>query len=142
MRHRARLSGDLAGHRLLIWRIDSFGVTGCRPCQPRGVVDSRCPIPAAADPARTEVAGATEGWGNWLDAWEGYRVAADGYRELDGERVLVLVNRTGRGKTSGLELEQVRTKGAQLFHVRGGRVTRFVTYWEVERALADLGLEE
>jgi ketosteroid isomerase-like protein len=89
----------------------------------------------------TGVAGATEGWGNWLDAWEGYRVAADGYRELDGERVLVLVNRTGRGKTSGLELGQLRSKGAVLFHIRDGKLIRHVVYFDRERALADLGLE-
>jgi ketosteroid isomerase-like protein len=62
------------------------------------------------------------------------------FRELDDERVLVLAHRTGRGKTSGVELGQVRTKTAQLFHVRDGKVTRFVTYWERERALSDLGL--
>ena len=67
-------------------------------------------------------------------------IKADEYRELDDERVLVLIHWGGRGKTSGLEIEQMRTKGAQLFHVRGGKVTRFVTYWDGERALADLGL--
>jgi hypothetical protein len=29
----------------------------------------------------------------------------DEYRELDGERVLVLLGRRGRGKASGLELK-------------------------------------
>jgi ketosteroid isomerase-like protein len=31
--------------------------------------------------------------------------------------------------------------GANLFHVRNGRVTRLVTYWNSERALTDLGLD-
>ena len=47
----------------------------------------------------------------------------------------------GRGKTSGLELRKVRTEGASLFEVQNGKVTRFVNYWERDRALADLGLE-
>jgi ketosteroid isomerase-like protein len=95
------------------------------------------------DPGRwTGLVGMAEALHNILSVWEGLRGEVEEYRELDGERVLVLSRRGGRAKTSGLELEQVRTKGAQLFHVRGGRVTRFVTYWEVERALADLGLEE
>src|SRR6516225_4009352 len=38
-----------------------------------------------------------------LNVWEGYRIKADEYRQLDDERVLVLVHRTGRGKASGFE---------------------------------------
>jgi ketosteroid isomerase-like protein len=75
-----------------------------------------------------------------LSAWEEFRQDATAYRELDDERVLVLIDRSGRGKTSGLELGQMRTQGAHVFHVRDGKVTRFVTYWDRERALADLGL--
>jgi ketosteroid isomerase-like protein len=65
---------------------------------------------------------------------------AEQYRELDDERVLVLLRYGGRGKTSGVKLDQMPAKGAGLFHVRGGRVTRAVTYFDRERALADLGL--
>jgi ketosteroid isomerase-like protein len=73
-------------------------------------------------------------------AWEDFRVEAEEYRELDDGRVLVLVRRSGRGKTSGLELGQIQTNGANVLHVSGGKVTRCVIYWDRDRALADLGL--
>jgi ketosteroid isomerase-like protein len=77
-----------------------------------------------------------------LSAWQGFRQEADEYRELDGDRVLVLAHWSGRGKTSGLELGHMRANGAGLFYIRGGKVTRLVFYWDREHALADLGLSE
>ena len=78
------------------------------------------------------------GWGAVLGAWEDFRVELDDYREVDDERVLALINFRGRGKTSGLE---IATKGAALFQLRDGKVSRIVHYWNRDRALADLGLE-
>src|SRR2546426_7691795 len=54
------------------------------------------------------LAGLAEGFRSLLGAWEGFRTEADEYRELDDERVLVLAHLSGRGKTSGLELGQMR----------------------------------
>ncbi len=45
----------------------------------------------------------------------------------------------GRGAGSGVEVDQRR---ASLFHIREGKVTRLALYWDPDRALADLGLEE
>jgi len=90
----------------------------------------------------TGLAGMAEGFRSILAAWEGYRAEADDYRQLDRERVLVLVHMSGRGKMSGLELGRLRTKGANVFHVRGGKVTRLVLYFDRDRALAELGLSE
>jgi ketosteroid isomerase-like protein len=88
----------------------------------------------------TGVAGAAEGWRDFLNAWEEYRAKAEDYRELDDERVLVLIRRSGRGKRSGFELGEIASKGAVLYHIRSGRVTRQVVYFDRGRALADLGL--
>jgi ketosteroid isomerase-like protein len=77
---------------------------------------------------------------SWMSVWQDWRVGGEEYRDLDGERVLVLVRYSGRGKTSGMEIAQVRTTGATLFHVSGGKVTRLVFYLDRERALADLEL--
>ena len=88
----------------------------------------------------TGAARSEEAWRDYLSAWQDYRFSVDEYRELDDERVLVLVRRSGRGKTSGLELDQMQTEGAHLFHLREGKVTRLVAYMYRDRALADLGL--
>ena len=60
----------------------------------------------------TGLAGMAEGWRGFLSAWEEFRVEAEEYRELDDERVLVLAHFSARGKTSGLEVGQIWTKGA------------------------------
>jgi ketosteroid isomerase-like protein len=86
------------------------------------------------------LAGMAAGTREFLSAWEGLRAEAEKYRELDGERVLVLIHHRGRGKTSGVELGRMQTRNAALFQVHDGKVTRFVAYWDRERALADLGL--
>jgi ketosteroid isomerase-like protein len=90
----------------------------------------------------TGVAEMAQTWRDWLSTWERFRVGADEYVELDRERILVLAHFSGRGKTSGLELGQTVRKGASVFHVRGGKVTRIVLYLDLDRALADLGLKE
>ena len=85
--------------------------------------------------------GMAEATRSWMSVWERWRVEADEYRELDDERVLVFVRISGRGKTSGLDLAQMQTRGANLFHVAGDKVTKLVVYANRERALADLGLD-
>lgn len=88
---------------------------------------------------RAEMAAGLRGW---LSAWEKSRTDIDDYRELDGERVLVLVRQSGRGKTSGVEVGQLTKSagGASLFHIRDGKVTKLLLYFDRARALADLGL--
>ena len=88
------------------------------------------------------LAGMAEAMRDWLSAWEEWRVEAQEYRDIEGERVLVLFHFSARGKTSGLEVGQIWTKGATLFHVGGGKVTKLVQYLDRERALEALGLPE
>jgi ketosteroid isomerase-like protein len=74
-----------------------------------------------------------------LRAWDDFRAKATGFRELDAERVLALVQFRASGKTSAIEVDQ---ESAEVFHVRNGNVTRIVVYWDRDRALADLGLKD
>jgi ketosteroid isomerase-like protein len=86
-------------------------------------------------------AGLAEGYREWLAGWEEVRVMAEGYYELDAERILVYVRGSGHGRTSGLRMEEIQTRGgANLFHLRNGKVTRLVLYYDGERALAEFGL--
>jgi ketosteroid isomerase-like protein len=95
-------------------------------------------VPDGPDPGTWKgLAEMTESWRSQISAWEGFHAVADEFRQLDDERVLVLGHIGGRGKTSGLEVGQ---KVAELFHIRDGKVARLVTYWERDRAFADLGL--
>jgi ketosteroid isomerase-like protein len=87
-------------------------------------------IPAMAEAARSRLSTADD-----------LRAVADDYRELDDERILVSYRRVGRAKHTGMNLAQVRSRGANVFHVREGKVTRLVTYVDSNHALADLGLE-
>ena len=78
----------------------------------------------------------------WLSTWEGFRLMVDEYRELDDETVLVLDHFSGQGKASAVNLGQIQAMGAWVFHIRDGKVMRMIRYWDRDRALADLGLEE
>jgi ketosteroid isomerase-like protein len=91
------------------------------------------------EPSRwTGLAGMAKGWRDWLRAWEHFRAEPVEYKVLDSERILVLVHNSGRGRTSGLELEQ--RSAANLFEIRHGKVTRLVVYLDRALAFADLGL--
>jgi ketosteroid isomerase-like protein len=107
-------------------------------------IDPEFEIVAAdgAETGRTGLAGTVEGIREFLSAWEDFRITAEEYRDLDDGLILVLDRRSGRSKTTGLDLATVRTQGARVFQIREGKVTRLVLYLDRERALADLGLQE
>ena len=90
----------------------------------------------------TGLAGMWQGWREVLSPWEDWRAEHVNLRELDDTRVFAVMRFAGRGKGSGLEIGDVGGAGANLFHIREHRVIRLVAYWELDRALADLGVED
>ncbi len=93
------------------------------------------------EPGRwTGLADVSARWRDFASTWERYHIETDEFRELDDGRVLVLTRVGGRGKTSGLDLTRMVTSGANLFDLRDGKVLRYVSYYDRDRALADLGL--
>jgi ketosteroid isomerase-like protein len=87
------------------------------------------------------IAGAAEFTRSFLSAWSEIRFVADEYREVDDERIAVVVHYSGHGSTSGVDLGRMGTEHANLFQIRDGKVTRYVVYWDLGSAPADLGLE-
>jgi hypothetical protein len=77
---------------------------------------------------------------NGLTAWADYAVRAEQYREIGEGRVLVILHATGRGRTSGAELEQAYRRGANVFDAAAGKVTRLAIYFDCEHAFADVGV--
>ncbi len=90
----------------------------------------------------TGIAGMAEGWRVFQNAWEDLRPEATEFREIDGERVLVLIQFAGRAKASGVQLRQMDSRNASVHHIRDGKVIKLVLYWDRDRALADLGVQE
>jgi len=84
--------------------------------------------------------GMAEGSRGYLSSWEHWRAEPEEFREIDDERVIVMFRERGRGKTSGVDLADVRVSGATLFCIRGGLVVSLAFYFDRDRALADLGL--
>jgi ketosteroid isomerase-like protein len=89
----------------------------------------------------TGLAGMAEGWRIFHGTWEDLHPEATEFREIDSERVLVLIQFTGRARASGMQLDQMRSGNASVHHIRDGKVVKLVLYWDRERALADLGVE-
>jgi ketosteroid isomerase-like protein len=81
----------------------------------------------------------TQRWREQLRPWQDLTVESADYRELDDERILVISRVRARGATAGVE---VNSESACVFRVRDGKVTQLDLYWDRERALTDLGLEE
>ena len=76
-------------------------------------------------------------WREFLGAWADYSVTGEEFRELDEDRVLVLLHARGRGKTSGAAIAPM--VGANVFTIRAGLVARLAIYFDHRHALVELG---
>jgi len=129
---------DLVRSIVADWKRGDFGSVGWADAEIEFVIADG-PEPVSLRGLRATL----EYWREFLSSRTDYRLVGDGYRELNPERVLVLVHASGgRGKTSSVELGHHGGGGVLIFSVRADKVTRLVTYFNRERALADFGLEE
>ena len=123
---------DLRGLGTRRLQLDGVGPSGHRVLARRRTVAS--PLDRAW--------GLAEGASTWINAWEGFRIEVEDFRELEDQRILVLSKGSGRGRASGLELGELTRSAADLLHIHDGKVTRFAVYFDRDHALADLGLKE
>jgi ketosteroid isomerase-like protein len=75
----------------------------------------------------------------WIDAFESWEVKTERYIDAGGDQVVSLWRERGRGKTSGLPIEQA---GGTVFTVRQGKIVKMVSYLGHERPLEVVGLSE
>jgi ketosteroid isomerase-like protein len=94
-------------------------------------------VGVAEQSRRVGIDGFREVWLEWLAPWESYRTEID--RVIDGgDDVLVIVSDYGR--KTGMAAE-VRLRGAAVWTVRGGRITRAYFYADRLAAVRDVGLD-
>jgi ketosteroid isomerase-like protein len=86
------------------------------------------------------LSGLANAWREFLGAWEGFRSVLEEARELDADRVLTLARYEGRGRLSGVHIQDTGSNSAGLFHFRNGKATKLAFYFSRARAFADLGL--
>jgi ketosteroid isomerase-like protein len=83
-----------------------------------------------------------EGFGQFMatlsEAWEEFGWEATGYRDA-GDRVVVDIRMTARGRGSGIELDQGMV---HVLDVRDGKLIRHETFFERAAALEAAGLSE
>ena len=112
---------------------DAEGALAC--CHPDVVVDFSVRADTGVGAGREAL---RETVGAWVETWEGYSERIDEIRDL-GDVVYVAATQSGRGRGSGLEIEN---RFAGLFEVADGQVTKIKMYETPERAREAAGLPD
>ncbi len=87
----------------------------------------------SAETSRTGPEGFREGWADWLEPWQSYRIYYDDVVDR-GDRVVVLVRLRGVTRHDGVEMEH---EAAGIFRFEGDQVVAMDFSLDRERALAD-----
>jgi ketosteroid isomerase-like protein len=82
--------------------------------------------------------GVAEAMRVWTGTWEGWRVRTEELVDA-GDKVLLVVRESGRGKGSGLEIDQ---QVFIVFELREGLIVRWRAFLDRGQACAEAGIEE
>ena len=83
--------------------------------------------------------GFVDGWRDWTNAFEAYRITAKEFVALPDDRVLVLDSHRGKSKTGGVEME---FSAAAIWTVKEGLIRELQMFMDRGRALEAAGLPE
>ena len=78
-------------------------------------------------------------WGDWLSAWESFRLDVKELLPIADSRVLALIDMHGRPKTGGVEMS---LPGAAIWTLIDGQVTRIELFLDPAEALEAAGLSD
>jgi ketosteroid isomerase-like protein len=73
----------------------------------------------------------------WRGAWEEWELETERYVDAGADRVLILWRERGRGKGSGVPIEQ---RGGNLLTIREGRIVHIRLYMDQQAALVAAGV--
>ena len=74
----------------------------------------------------------------WVAGWKDYRVEAEEIFDC-GDKVVVFLRHRGRGRGSGVEIDQ---PFGQVLHMRNGQAVRVDIFWDRVEALEAVGLRD
>jgi ketosteroid isomerase-like protein len=83
--------------------------------------------------------GVVHALGVWADAWDDWQVELDEFVDAGGERVLVRGKQRGRGKETGVLVEQPL---CLVYLMRGGKAVEVRAFFDEGQALKAAGLSE
>ena len=96
-------------------------------------------IPEPSGKVHRGIAEMERAWINWASEWEDLSIRLTGIRRLADGRILTTHTFHGKGRTSGVPVDEL--PGAGIWTFRDGMVVRYQGYTDIEKALADAGVE-
>ena len=96
-------------------------------------------VPGANNPSYLGVTGFVQGWRDWLEPFESYRLKMEDVIDAGDDNVLIAARVTARTRRDGVVVEH---SPAAICTVRDGQVTQVAFHLDRAQAFAAVGLRE
>jgi ketosteroid isomerase-like protein len=114
--------------------VPPWGLSGLGPDTE---VSFRTARPVLESPTYRGLAGLVEGWLDWLEPYESYRIVVEDYIEAGGDQVLIPARVRAKTRRDGVLIEHAP---AAVCAISDGKVTQITFYLEREEAFKAVGL--